>query len=226
MFAEEPAAPEPAAAPTAPEPPSLGPAIPPPASARQQRTVATPAPAPMPAPAAAPSRVAPQTPWGESVPTQLPTQAAQPAPAGAASVAATQKGAGPEAWGDPVMQTAPLSPDPGVRTLGFVGFRMQPAAARVYIKLDGVGRFSIAKESARKVVIELSNTKVVSRKHLRPLYTNFFPGSAVEVVETRKEGATRTRIEITLRADVSFAYGQVGDVIYVDFPLVAAGQRG
>jgi hypothetical protein len=198
-------------------------------------------PAPAPAPTPAPIVVA--TPI-QPAPAQPPAQPSRPAPrrsitlgeepAAAAPAAPTpqpvaqapsqplpaQPSAEPAITASVVADNVDVPPTPGVRTLDMVGFKLIPNATRVFIRLDGVGRFELD-DRGSSIFVTLNDTKFGSRRNARPLYTNFFPGSAVEVVQATKLTNTTTRVEIKLKGAVPHRLSRQGNMILFDFPLVA-----
>jgi hypothetical protein len=83
----------------------------------------------------------------------------------------------------------------------------------------------IIETSSDKIVIELSNLKVLLHNHLRFIDTAYF-STYVKKIDTARAKKNKVRVTIWLRAPITPTVERVGDFLFVEFPAPSFATGG
>ncbi|MFZ5471987.1 MAG: AMIN domain-containing protein, partial [Myxococcota bacterium] len=102
------------------------------------------------------------------------------------------------------------------RQLTFVGFKLEPASARVYVRTDAPARYRISESDGETVMVELENTVIKLPNNQRFLDTSFFD-TAVALVSPVEGPDRSVRVAIKLKRSVPYQARQEGNEVVVEF---------
>ncbi|HEV8325291.1 MAG TPA: AMIN domain-containing protein [Myxococcota bacterium] len=133
-----------------------------------------------------------------------------------------------EYWGVVPGSTRPAPGRPkakpgGVQIFAWIGFQMlESGGSRIYVVTTNPVPHEIVETSSDKIVIELSNVRVLLSNHLRFIDTAFF-STYVKKIETKRWKKNKVRVTIHLRAPFVPTVERVGDFLFVEFPAPSFG---
>ena len=105
-----------------------------------------------------------------------------------------------------------------LKELTWIGFQQLKDASRVFVRTNEPVKYHLVWQDDKTLVLELFNTAVLLRNHLRFLDTRFFQ-SPVLFVEPKVIEAVSptTRVVMTVEQKVPYRVKQEDNLIFVDF---------
>jgi len=128
-----------------------------------------------------------------------------------------------EYWGVVPGSTRPAPGSPkakpgGLQIFAWIGFQLlDSGGSRIYVVTTNPVPHEIVETSSDKIVIELSNLKVLLRNHLRFIDTAYF-STYVKKIDTARAKKNKVRVTIWLRSPITPTVERVGDFLFVEFP--------
>lgn len=105
-----------------------------------------------------------------------------------------------------------------VKELNWVGFQLLKDASRIFVHTNEPVRYNLTWRPKNKLLIELYNTKVLVRNHLRPMDTQYFNSPVMHIKPSVIDAVSPiTRIELSMRQKVPYQVKQEDNRLYIVF---------